>query len=75
MRGSLFTGPGQVLLSKDKIVGWFQGRMEWGPRALGARSIIANPGNFENFKKVNEFVKHRELWRPLSPSCLDRFCV
>ena len=61
------------LLSKDKIVGWFQGRMEWGPRALGARSIIANPGNFENFKKVNEFVKHRELWRPLSPSCLDRY--
>ena len=61
------------LLSKDKIVGWFQGRMEWGPRALGARSILANPGNFENFKKVNKSVKHREMWRPLSPSCLDRY--
>ena len=60
-------------LHQDYIIGWFQGRMEFGSRALGARSILANPTNYGNFTKVNQFVKHRELWRPLSPSCLSDY--
>ena len=60
-------------LADDYIIGWFQGRMEFGSRALGGRSILANPTNYDNFKKVNKFVKHRELWRPLSPSCLSDY--
>lgn len=55
------------LLLKDKVVGWFQGGMEWGPRALGARSIIANPLNPAAQRILNEKVKHRELFRPFAP--------
>ena len=58
------------LLAKGKIVGWFQGRMEWGPRALGHRSILAHPGRAEMKDKVNVEVKHRETWRPFAPSIL-----
>jgi carbamoyltransferase len=58
------------LLSQDKIVGWFQGRMEIGPRALGARSILANPLKEEMKNKVNT-VKGRETWRPFATSILD----
>ncbi|MBI4314002.1 MAG: carbamoyltransferase [Candidatus Omnitrophica bacterium] len=58
------------LLAKGKIVGWFQGRMEWGPRALGNRSILAHPGMPEMKDKVNIEVKHREPWRPFAPSIL-----
>ncbi len=58
------------LLSKGKMVGWFQGRMEWGPRALGHRSILAHPGMAEMKEKVNLEVKHRETWRPFAPSIL-----
>lgn len=58
------------LLSKDKIVGWFQGRMEIGPRALGARSILANPKKALMKDFVNK-VKNREPWRPFAPSILD----
>lgn len=57
------------LLFENKIVGWFQGRMEIGPRALGARSILANPAKEWMKDKVNT-VKNRELWRPFSPSIL-----
>ncbi len=57
-------------LAKDKIVGWFQGRMEVGPRALGNRSILANPSKAEMKDAVNLRVKHRENWRPLCPSFL-----
>ncbi|KKQ74082.1 MAG: Carbamoyltransferase, partial [Candidatus Woesebacteria bacterium GW2011_GWB1_38_5] len=49
---------------------WFQGQMEVGPRALGNRSILANPTLLDMHKKVNE-AKNRELWRPLAPSILD----
>lgn len=59
------------LLAKDKVVGWFQGRMEIGPRALGNRSILANPCKRENWKRVND-IKKRELWRPFAPSLLDK---
>ena len=56
------------LLSTGKILGWFQGRMEFGPRALGARSIIADPRDPEMNAKVNNAVKFREWWRPFAPS-------
>ncbi|HKN74656.1 MAG TPA: carbamoyltransferase [Candidatus Acidoferrum sp.] len=56
------------LLSKGKILGWFQGRMEFGPRALGSRSILADPRDREMNAKVNNAVKFREWWRPFAPS-------
>ena len=55
-------------LSQGKILGWFQGRMEFGPRALGSRSIIADPRDPEMNTKVNNAVKFREWWRPFAPS-------
>jgi len=58
------------LLNKGKIVGWFQGRMEFGPRALGNRSILADARNPEMQKKLNLQVKFRESFRPLAPSVL-----
>jgi carbamoyltransferase len=58
------------LLAKNHLVGWFQGRMEFGPRALGNRSILAHPGFRENTDRVNEAVKFRESWRPFAPSVL-----
>jgi len=58
------------LLAKNKIVGWFQGRMEVGPRALGNRSILANP-TVEEMKDMVNDVKRREHWRPLAPSMLE----
>lgn len=56
------------LLSSGKILGWFQGRMEFGPRALGSRSILADPRDPEMNAKVNNAVKFREWWRPFAPS-------
>lgn len=56
------------LLSNGKILGWFQGRMEFGPRALGSRSILADPRDPEMNSKVNNAVKFREWWRPFAPS-------
>jgi len=56
------------LLSQGKILGWFQGRMEFGPRALGNRSILADPRDPEMNAKVNNAVKFREWWRPFAPS-------
>lgn len=60
-----------ALLSESKIVGWFQGRAEVGPRALGARSILADPRRAEMKDVVNEQVKHREGFRPFAPAVLD----
>jgi carbamoyltransferase len=56
------------LLSQGKILGWYQGRMEFGPRALGNRSILADPRDPEMNAKVNNAVKFREWWRPFAPS-------
>jgi len=56
------------LLAHGKILGWFQGRMEFGPRALGSRSILADPRDPEMNAKVNNAVKFREWWRPFAPS-------
>lgn len=55
-------------LARNEIVGWFQGASEVGPRALGNRSILANPGVAANLHRVNAHVKRRETWRPLAPS-------
>ena len=56
------------MLAEGKIVGWFQGRMEIGPRALGNRSILANPILSYMKDKINAEVKHREAFRPFAPS-------
>lgn len=56
------------LLAEGKIVGWFQGRMEWGPRALGNRSILADPRRADMKDILNKYVKHREDFRPFAPS-------
>lgn len=56
------------LLEKNQVVGWFQGRMEWGPRALGARSILSNPTSSEMQDILNLKVKHREKFRPFAPA-------
>ena len=59
------------LVSEGKVVGWFQGRMEYGPRALGNRSIIADPRHPEMQKRLNLKIKHREGFRPFAPSVLE----
>lgn len=58
------------LIADGKIVGWFNGRMEWGPRALGNRSLLADPRNRNVREVINVKVKHRELYRPFCPSVL-----
>jgi carbamoyltransferase len=57
-------------LAEEKIVGWFQGRMEFGPRALGARSILADPRRAEMQDLLNNRIKKREPFRPFAPICL-----
>ena len=57
-------------LSKEKTVGWFQGRMEFGPRALGGRSILADPRSEKMQKELNLKIKFRESFRPFAPSIL-----
>lgn len=60
-------------IAAGDVVGWFQGRMEWGPRALGNRSIVAHPG-LPNMKDVlNARIKHREWFRPFAPSILVEY--
>jgi carbamoyltransferase len=56
-----------ILLEGKKVIGWFQGRMEWGPRALGNRSILASPLDQDMQDVLNSKVKHRELFRPFAP--------
>jgi len=58
------------LLSEQNIIGWFQGRMEFGPRSLGNRSILADPRKAENKDRVNRKVKYREGFRPFAPSVI-----
>ena len=55
------------LIYENNVIGWFQGRMEWGPRALGARSILSNPCNPKMKEILNLKVKHRERFRPFAP--------
>jgi carbamoyltransferase len=58
------------LVTEGKILGWFQGRAEWGPRALGNRSIVADPRRPEMKEILNRRIKHREIFRPFAPSIL-----
>ena len=58
------------VLANGSIVGWFNGRMEWGPRALGSRSLLADPRNPDVRELMNVKVKHRELYRPFCPSVI-----
>jgi len=59
------------LLSGENVIGWFQGKMEFGPRSLGNRSIIADARNKENWQKVNLKIKFRESFRPFAPTILE----
>ena len=61
------------LISKQKVVGWYQGRMEWGPRALGNRSILGDPRSEKMKDILNEKIKHREKFRPFAPSILEEY--
>ena len=58
-------------LANGKVVGWFQGKMEWGPRALGNRSILGDPRNPEMQMKMNLKIKYRESFRPFAPSVTE----
>ena len=59
------------LIAEGNVVGWYQGKMEWGPRALGNRSILADPRNAEMKDILNEKIKHRESFRPFAPCILE----
>ena len=59
------------LLDEGKVIGWFQGRMEYGPRALGARSIIGDPRNSQMQSVMNLKIKYRESFRPFAPAVLS----
>jgi len=59
------------LLHAGHVVAWFQGRMEWGPRALGNRSILGNPSVRGTADRINGQIKFREVWRPFCPSILE----
>jgi carbamoyltransferase len=59
-----------AIVANGKILGWFQGRAEWGPRALGNRSIVADPRRPEMKEILNQRIKHREIFRPFAPSIL-----
>ncbi len=59
-------------IAQGKVIGWFQGRMEWGPRALGNRSILADPRRAEMREILNTKIKRREAFRPFAPSILEK---
>jgi len=60
-------------IAEGNVVGWFQGRMEWGPRALGNRSIVAHPGRPDMKDILNARIKHREWFRPFAPSIMAEY--
>jgi carbamoyltransferase len=61
------------LIADGNIVGWYQGKMEWGPRALGNRSILADPSREDMKDILNAKIKHRESFRPFAPSILEEY--
>jgi len=67
--GELFRSTAAII-AEGKILGWYQGRAEWGPRALGNRSIVADPRRPEMKEILNRRIKHREIFRPFAPSIL-----
>jgi|APSaa5957512576_1039674.scaffolds.fasta_scaffold22155_2 carbamoyltransferase len=60
-------------LYNDKVVGWLDGPSEYGPRALGARSILANPARKDIKDHINQKIKYREAWRPFAPIVLEEY--
>jgi carbamoyltransferase len=62
------------LIAEQNVIGWFQGRMEFGPRALGARSVLADARNPKNKDVVNLKIKYRESFRPFAPTVLREKC-
>jgi len=64
-----------MLLAEGAVIGWTQGRAEFGPRALGQRSIVADPRPIANRVRINELVKHREEFRPLAPAVLAEYAA
>ncbi len=60
-----------ILLAQSKVVARFKGRMEFGARALGNRSILANPSNLDSVREINESIKSRDFWMPFAPSILE----
>ena len=66
---------GASLLAAGEVVAWFQGRMEWGPRALGNRSILGHPGIPGTADDINARIKYRERWRPFCPSVLEEYAA
>lgn len=73
-RDEMLRETARVLDEEQAVVGWHQGRMEWGPRSLGARSILADPRNRENWQRVNLKIKFRESFRPFAPAVLEEKC-
>jgi carbamoyltransferase len=71
MRADEIASATATLIAQEKVVGWFQGRMEFGPRALGARSIVADPRNRDMQALINLKIKFREGFRPFAPSVLE----
>mgnify|MGYP001457163451 CR=1 FL=1 len=71
-RESLLKKTAQLIVDGN-IVGWYQGKMEWGPRALGNRSILADPRREEMKDILNAKIKHRESFRPFAPSILEEY--
>jgi carbamoyltransferase len=61
------------LIADGNVVGWYQGKMEWGPRALGNRSILADPRRTDMKDILNAKIKHRESFRPFAPSIMEEF--
>jgi carbamoyltransferase len=61
------------LIADGNVVGWYQGKMEWGPRALGCRSILADPRRADMKDILNAKIKHRESFRPFAPSILEEY--
>ena len=61
------------LLAEGKIIGWFQGKMEFGHRALGNRSILGDPRDYKNKDKINKMIKFRESFRPFAPAVLEEY--
>ncbi len=69
-RDEMIRETARLIDEERAVVGWFQGRMEWGPRSLGSRSILADARDEENWKRVNLKIKYRESFRPFAPACL-----
>lgn len=62
------------LIADGKVIGWFQGKMEWGPRALGNRSVLADPRDPKMRDRINERLKKRDWFMPFAPSVLQEYC-